>query len=77
MDRAGSPTNDLVTALVIIGLGWLAVATALALVMGRAIGMADVADATISPDLRREVDAVLAGLEDDLRAAAATGDPAA
>ena len=61
----------------IIGLGWLAVATALALVVGRGIRLADVTAAETSPDLRREVDAVLAGLEDDLRAAAATGDPAA
>ena len=65
------------TALVLIGLGWLVVATALALALGRAIRLADVAAAGIGPDLRREVDAVLAGLEVDLRAAAASGDPAA
>ncbi|SHF62028.1 hypothetical protein [Geodermatophilus nigrescens] len=64
------------TALVIIGLGWLAAATALALVVGRGIRLADTVDAEVGPDLRREVDDVLAGLEDELRAAAATGDPA-
>ncbi|MGX5654020.1 hypothetical protein ACWKWC_04540 [Geodermatophilus nigrescens] len=65
------------TALVILGLGWPVLATALALVVGRGIRLADVAAAQVGPDLRREVDAVLAGLEDDLRAAAATGGPAA
>ncbi|MGY1652048.1 hypothetical protein [Geodermatophilus sp. SYSU D01119] len=64
------------TALVIIGLGWLALATAFALVVGRGIRLADTVDAEVGPDLRREVDDVLAGLEDDLRAAAAPGGPA-
>ena len=55
-----------------IGLVWLALAMAVALVLGRAIGMADVRDERIRSDLRDEVDAVLAGLEADLQAAAAS-----
>ena len=64
------------TVIVIIGLVWLACASAFALVLGRAIHLADVADEGIAPGLRREVDAVLAGLEGDLRAAAAASEAA-
>jgi hypothetical protein len=61
-----------VTSALVIGLVWLALAMAVALVLGRVIGMADVRDERIRSDLRDEVDAVLAGLEADLRAAAAS-----
>jgi hypothetical protein len=53
----------------LVALTWLAVATAVAVGLGRGIRLAD----TRRPgpdDLRHEPDAVLAGLEDDLRAAA-------
>ncbi len=60
------------TSALVIGLVWLALAMAVALVLGRAIGMADLRDERIRSDLRDEVDAVLAGLEADLRAAAAS-----
>jgi hypothetical protein len=61
-----------VTSALVIGLVWLALAMAVALVLGGAIGMADVRDEQVRSDLRDEVDAVLAGLEADLRAAAAS-----
>ena len=60
------------TSALVIGLVWLALAMAVALVLGRVIGMADVRDEQVRSDLRDEVDAVLAGLEADLRAAAAS-----
>ena len=65
------------TILVIMGLAWLAVATALALVLGGAIRLADAAAERTGPDLRREVDDVMAGLEADLRAAATSPEPTA
>jgi ABC-type long-subunit fatty acid transport system fused permease/ATPase subunit len=61
----------------LIGLVWLLVATVLALVVGRGLRTADLADRRGDAALRAEFDAVLAGLEADLRAAAATRGPAA
>ncbi len=54
----------------LVALTWLAVAAAVALGLGRGIRLADTRRAARPDDLRRELDAVLAGLEDDLRAAA-------
>ncbi|MGY1671042.1 hypothetical protein [Geodermatophilus sp. SYSU D00710] len=57
------------TALV-IAVAWPAVAALLGLVVGRGIRVAD--DRTSQgDDLSRQLDAVVVGLEDDLRAAAA------
>ena len=60
------------TSVLVIGLAWLAAATALALVLGRAIRMADARDEPVGPDLSAEIESVLAGLEADLRSAAAS-----
>ncbi|NEM05953.1 hypothetical protein [Geodermatophilus normandii] len=54
----------------LIALTWLAVATMVALGLGRGIRLADTRQAPDGRDLHRELDSVLAGLEDDLRAAA-------
>jgi hypothetical protein len=64
-----------VTTALVIGLARLAAAVAIALVLGRALRLADVCDDRLAPDMRRDLDAVIAGLEADLRAAA--GRPAA
>ncbi len=65
------------TSALLVGLVWVVVATALALALGRAIRTADVRHEGSPPDLRREVETVLAGLEADLRAAAGATPPAA
>jgi hypothetical protein len=65
-----------VTSALLIGLIWLVVATAAALVLARCLHVADMADQRVGASLRDEVDAMLVGLETDLRAAAARG-PAA
>ena len=54
----------------LVALTWLAAAAAVALGLGQGIRLADTRRAPGPDDLRRELDAVLAGLEDDLRAAA-------
>ena len=54
----------------LVALTWLAVAAAVALALGRGIRLADTRRAPSPDDVSRELDAVLAGLEDDLRAAA-------
>lgn len=54
----------------LVALTWLAVATAVALGLGRGIRLADTRRAPGPDGLRRELDGVLAGLENDLRAAA-------
>ncbi len=65
------------TSALLIGLAWLVVATGVALVLARGLHVADMADQRVGGALRDEVDAVLAGLEADLRAAAAARGPAA
>ncbi len=64
--------NVPVTAALLIGPAWLVVATVVALVLARGLHVADMADERVGRELRAEVDAVLAGLEADLRAAAAS-----
>ncbi len=54
----------------LVALTWPVVATAAALVLGRGIRLADTRQAPGPGDLRPELDSVLAGLEEDLRAAA-------
>ncbi len=56
--------------ILLVALTWLAVATVLALGLGRVVRLADSRRTAGVRDLRCELDAVLAGLEDDLRAAA-------
>ncbi|WP_369255651.1 hypothetical protein [Geodermatophilus amargosae] len=58
------------TVVFLVVLTWLAVATAVALGLGRGIRLADARQAADARDLRRELDSVLAGLEEDLRAGA-------
>jgi len=59
-----------VTFALLVALTWLVVAAVAALGLGRGIRLADTRRAPGPDDLRRELDAVLAGLEDDLRTAA-------
>ncbi|MGY1733376.1 hypothetical protein ACI798_17855 [Geodermatophilus sp. SYSU D01045] len=58
------------TVVLLVALVWPAVAIAVALGLGRVVRLADGRQAPGCGDLRRELDAVLAGLEADLRAAA-------
>ncbi|MGY1735347.1 hypothetical protein [Geodermatophilus sp. SYSU D00684] len=58
------------TVVLLVALSWPVVALAVALGLGRVLRLADRREPAGCGDLRRELDSVLAGLEDDLRAAA-------
>ena len=59
------------TLALVLAATWLVAATAVGLVVGRGIRLADEHTSACDGDLGPELDAVLAGLEDDLRAATA------
>ncbi|MGR7024963.1 hypothetical protein [Geodermatophilus sp. URMC 62] len=59
------------TLVLVLAAAWLVAATVLGLVLGRGIRLADERTHPCDVDLGPELDAVLAGLEDDLRTATA------